>query len=379
MIFENAMVFSGKDGFRPGSFTVSGGRFECIEKDRKGAGQNDDAVDLDGMNVIPGLVDIHTHGAAGCDFSDGDIDCLRTIGKYQASHGITAFASTSMSLPYDRLEEAFVTASDYQNHLPHDAARLAGIHMEGPFFSEAKKGAQNAEHLRLPDIDAFHRLQDACGGLIRIVDIAPELPGAADFIREISKECKVSIGHTTADYETAMRAFDLGASHVTHLFNAMLPLHHREPGVIGAAFDRNDVVCELICDGLHVHPAMIRTAFRMLPGRVCLISDSLRCAGMPDGEYELGGQNVILKNCEARLADGTIAGAASDLYRDMVNVKANGVPVSDAVIAATLRPAVEIGADKDIGSIEPGKLADFIVCDDSWSLKHVYIDGEKIF
>ena len=261
---------------------------------------------------------------------------------------------------------------------PTGCARVAGIHMEGPFFSEKKKGAQNGAYLRLPDFEAFQRLWEGCGGLVRIVDVAPELDGAVKFVEGAKKLCTVSVAHTDADYDAARAVFAAGASHLTHLFNAMPPIHHRKPGVIGAASEREDVVAELICDGLHVHESAVRMAFRLFPGRICLISDSLRCCGMPDGEYELGGQRVFLSGGVARLADGTIAGAASDLYTDMRNAEAFGIPREEAIRAATIRPAREIGRESEIGSIEAGKLADFVVCDERLVKREVYIGGVKV-
>jgi len=253
-----------------------------------------------------------------------------------------------------------------------------GINMEGPFFSEKKKGAQNGAYLRAPDFAAFKALYDGCGGLLRIVDVAPELDGAEDFAREASKLCTVSAAHTDADYEAACRMFDAGARHVTHLFNAMPPLHHRKPGVIGAASERPNVVAELICDGLHIHPSVIRAAFLLFPGRICIISDSLRCCGMPEGEYELGGQQVYLKGRLATLADGTIAGSASNLYDCLLVTIGCGIAPETAILSSTLLPARELDRDDEIGSIEDGKFADFIVCGESFERRAVYLGGEKI-
>ena len=390
MRYNNAYIFQGEEGFVRGGLRVQDGRIAEVIREDAASQRNigsqaaaelpapEEETDLEGMYVIPGLIDIHSHGNSGYDFSDGNAEGVREMGRYYARHGITSFAPTSMTLPYDRLETAFLTAGSYREDWDGASSRLAGIHMEGPFFSEKKKGAQNSAYLRLPDADAVTRLQKACGGLIRIVDVAPELPGTEEFIKEVSLYCRVSLAHTDASYEDAVRAFDAGASHVTHLFNAMPSLHHREPGVIGAAGEREKVTAELICDGLHVHPSVIRLAFKVFAGRICLISDSLRCCGMPDGEYELGGQTVYLRDGQARLADGTLAGAVSNLFDDMVNAIRFGIPLEQAVMAATINPARAIGADHETGSLEAGKMADFVVCDKEWKIRQVVIGGKAI-
>ncbi len=373
MRYYNAWLFLGEKGFVPGGFDVEDGRFAAVFTDGR-----EGEVDLCGACVIPGLVDIHTHGAAGADFSDGDAEGLRRMAAHLARRGVTSFAPTSMTLPYATLEKAFATAAEFCADRPEGCARVMGVHMEGPYFSEKKKGAQNGAYLRLPDFEGFRALYEGCGGLVRVVDVAPELEGAAEFAAQAKEFCTVSVAHTDANYEEAAAVFDAGASHLTHLYNAMPPIHHRKPGPIGAASERGGVVAELICDGLHVHPSSVRMAFRLFPGRICLISDSLRCCGMPDGEYELGGQQVFLAGGVARLADGTIAGAASDLYADMRNAVAFGIPKEEAILAATIRPAREIGRESEIGSIEKGKLADFVVCGEDLSLRAVYIGGKQV-
>lgn len=373
MVYQNAWIYQ-KGTFVHGSLRVEDGRFaEVLDTVPTGEG-----VDLDGAFIIPGLVDVHTHGNSGADFSDGDLEGLRRMGAYYARSGVTSFAPTSMTLPYDVLARAFETAVQYRSENLPGLARLIGIHMEGPFFSEKKKGAQNAAYLRLPDFEAFRALYEGCGGLIRIVDVAPELLGAVEFTRQAKELCAVSVAHTNADYEDACAVFDAGATHLTHLFNAMPPIHHRSPGVIGAASECETVSAELICDGQHVHESAVRMAFRLFPGRVCLISDSLRCCGMPDGTYALGGQEVFLKDGVARLSDGTIAGSAANLYDCMLNAIRMGIDVAAAIDAATIAPAREMGCDGEIGSIEPGKRADFVVCDAALRRKAVYIGGGQI-
>lgn len=374
MLFKNAEIFTAEGKFVHGSFRVENGRFAEI----LATVPEEDGIDLEGALVIPGLVDVHIHGAMNADFSDGNEEGVRKMAAYLASQGVTSFTAASMTLPYEVLDKAYQVGDRIRKNRTAGCARLQGAQMEGPFFSEKKKGAQNAAYLRLPDAKAFAKLQADSDNMVKIVDVAAELEGAADFIQEASKSCTVAVGHTDAAYEDAKAAFEAGASHLVHLFNAMPSIHHRKPGTIGAASEREDVVAELICDGLHVHPSSVRMAFKLFPGRICLISDALRCCGMPDGEYELGGQPVFLKDSIARLADGTIAGSATNLFQCMRNAVRFGIPREQAILSATRIPAKEIGCDKEIGTIEPGKLADFVVCDQDLNRKAVYIGGEAV-
>ena len=214
--------------------------------------------------------------------------------------------------------------------------------------------------------------------------MAPETKGAVEFIEEVSgkddgpEKTLISLAHTDADYEVALNAFDSGARHVTHLFNGMAPMHHRNSGVIGAASDRDDVTVELICDGLHVHPSVVRMAFKIFSHRICLISDSIRCCGMPEGEYELGGQKVVLKSGEVRLADGTLAGSATNLFECMKKAISFGVPVTDAIAAATFTPAKCLHMENRIGVIKTGNDADFIVCNDGFDITNIYRKGSAL-
>ena len=374
MIYKNAYLFT-EAGFIDSSFSIENGHFVEIMPGYDGTAE----IDLQGAAVIPGLIDIHNHGNSGADFSDGDFDGLVRMGRFLAENGVTSFAPASMTLPYDTLASAFATGVRLRDNRPEACSRIVGINMEGPFFSEKKKGAQNAEYLRNPDFDAFKALYDGCGGLIRLVDLAPELPGAVAFTEKAKEFCTVSVAHTDASYEDAKAVFDAGATHITHLYNAMPGIHHRKPGVIGAGSENNGVVAELICDGLHVHPSAVRMAFKLYPGRICLISDALRCTGMPDGVYPFGGQQLTLKNGEARMPDGALAGSTATLYQCMLNVIAFGIEKEEAIRAATIIPAREVGCDNVLGSVAAGKLADFIVCDrDTLQKKAVYMEGQRI-
>ena len=374
MNFKNAMLYTEEFRFVPGAFSVEDGKFANVLAEPQA-----DAVDLHGAYVIPGLIDVHNHGNSGADFSDGDYDGLVKMAEYLARNGVTSFAPASMTLPYDVLAKAFATARRLADKAPEGASALRGIQMEGPFFSEKKKGAQNGAYLRGPDFAAFSKLYHDCGGLVRIVDVAPELPGACEFIRQAKELCTVSIAHTDANYDEARAAVEAGVTHLTHLFNAMPALHHRKPGVIGAAAEADQVSAEIISDGQHVHPSAVRLAFRLFGAeRMVLISDALRCCGMPDGEYELGGQAVFLKGGVARLADGTIAGSATNLYDCMLRAISFGIAKEDAVRAATWNPARQIGCLDVVGSIADGKRADFVVCDENLTRKAVWLAGKEL-
>ena len=376
MFYKNARIFTSDFQFHTGAFEVTGGVFGEVLPENVPA----DAIDLKGATVIPGLVEVHSHGNSGADFSDGDYEGLKRMAKFYAQCGATSFAPASMTLPYDVLSKAFATAKQLKEEAPEGHSRLMGIQMEGPYFSYKKRGAQNPDYLKEPDFEGFKKLYEDCGGLVRIVDIAPELPGAAEFVAKAKDLCTVSIAHTDSDYDHAKAAIDAGVTHLTHLYNAMPGIHHRNPGVIPAAVENPKVQAEIICDGYHIHPASVRLAFTMFKDRMILVSDSGRCAGQPEGtQFELGGQMAELKGGVARLvADGTIACSASNMWACLTNVLSWGIPEEEAVRAASYNPAKALGADDKIGSIEPGKLADFIITNSDYSEKRVFIGGKEI-
>ncbi|MBO4902372.1 MAG: N-acetylglucosamine-6-phosphate deacetylase [Lachnospiraceae bacterium] len=329
--------------------------------------------------ILPGLVDIHTHGCMGADFCDsvkaeGDA-VLETICAYETSVGVTSLCPTTMTYDEARLTAIMQKARDFThgNHPLKQA--VAGVHLEGPFISREKCGAQNPEYIQKPDLAMLERLQEASGGLVRLVAIAPETDGAIDCIRKGSA-FRFSIAHTTADYETASRAIAAGAKHVTHMYNAMPPFLNRAPSVVGAAFDDKDTFVELIGDGIHVHPSVVRATFSMFGAkRVVLISDSMEATGKPDGTYALGGQEVFKKGNLATLADGTLAGSVTNLFDCMKSVIAMGVPQEAAIRAATINPARSVGIDGLVGSLDTGKRADILVCDKALNLQRVIASG----
>ena len=336
-----------------------------------------EVVDASGCYVVPGLVDIHIHGAAGSDFCDGTPQAVDAIAAYLGAQGVTSFLGTSMAFGEERLTAIFESARPLVG-ADRGGAVLRGINMEGPFFSRAKKGAQAEEYIRDPDTDLFDRLFEASGRNVRLVDVAPELPGALPFIEHAARRCWVSLAHTAADYEQTRAGFRAGADHVTHLFNAMPPFGHREPGVVGAAADLAGYV-ELISDGIHLHPATVRAAFGLFGAeRVCLISDAMSACGMPDGSYELGGQAVRVEQGRATLADGTIAGSATCLTDCLRRAVSFGVPLEDALRAATANPAKSVGLYEELGSLSGGKRADLLVLDKGLNLKAAVIGGRRI-
>ena len=376
MFYKNARIFASDFQFHMGAFEVKDGLFGEVLAENVPA----DAIDLKGATVIPGLVEVHSHGNSGADFSDGDYEGLKRMAKFYAQCGATSFAPASMTLPYDVLSKAFATAKQLKEEAPQGHARIMGIQMEGPYFSYKKRGAQNADYLKEPDFDGFKKLYDECGGLVRIVDIAPELPGAAEFVAKAKDLCTVSIAHTDCTYDDAKAAVDAGVTHLTHLYNAMPGIHHRNPGAIPAGVENPKVQAEIICDGFHIHPASVRLAFTMYKNRMILVSDSGRCTGQPEGyQFDLGGQMAELRGGVAKLVGTeTIACSASDMWKCLCNTISWGIPEEEAIRAASYNPAKALGADDKIGSIEKGKYADFVITNADYSEKRVFIGGEEI-
>lgn len=337
-----------------------------------------EAFDARGCYVIPGLIDLHFHGCMGHDFCEGTHEAFHALCAYEASRGITAVCPATMTFPEEKLSQVMTQAASFKP-ASHESA-LVGINMEGPFISHGKIGAQNPAYVQPCDASMIRRLQALSGGLIKLVDIAPEQEGALEFIREMHDEVRISVAHTCADYQQAHDAFAAGARHVTHLCNAMPPLLHRAPGPIAAAFDAPQVSVELICDGVHIHPAMVRCMFGLFgDDRVILVSDTMEATGLADGSYELGGQQVLVHGREARLATGALAGSVSDLMTCLQRaVRDMHVPLESALKAATENPARALGLDNERGFIKAGYAADFVILDKDLEIKQVFIRGNEL-
>ncbi|MCM1364795.1 MAG: N-acetylglucosamine-6-phosphate deacetylase [Faecalibacterium sp.] len=370
MILKNLKYVDKDLLIQNGSIAVDGERivgFDCVGSDE---------FDMSGLTALPGFIDIHTHGGSGADACDKSEQSLCTLSEHYARHGVTSFCPTTMTLPFDELCDIFTSIEQYKGR--EAAAYIQGINMEGPYVSPKKCGAQNTDFIRAADKDEFYKLNSI--SKISLVDLAPETENAISFAREISNHTVCSVAHTDATYEETKASFQSGFTHVTHFFNAMTALNHREPGVVGAVFENNSVTAELICDGFHLNEAAVRLAFKVLGDNRCVaISDSLNSADCADGEYMLGGQKVIVKNGKAHLENGTIAGSTANLFDEFKNLLSFGIPFESALKACTINPARVIGVDSICGSIEIGKRADIIFVDSSMNLKHVMIKGRMIW
>lgn len=374
MIIRNAKVFTGGCRFEERDLLIRDGRivFGAVPMD------GEEVLDARGSYALPGLVDIHFHGAVGHDFCDADEAGLQAIADFEASKGVLAICPATMTFSEEILNGIMDAAAAHKNERGAD---LVGINMEGPYISPRKVGAQNPKYVMGADAGMFRRLQARSGGLIKLVDVAPEEPGNLDFIRACRDEVRISIAHTCTDYETAKEAFAAGASHMTHLYNAMPGITHRAPGPIIAALEEGAEV-ELITDGVHIHPAMVRFTFRTFgDSHVILVADSMMACGLPDGQYSLGGQAVTVCGPRATLTEhpDTIAGSATCLYDCMRHAVLDmGVPLASAVRAATLNPARSIGIDADYGSLEPGRWGNVVLADGQLNIQKVIRRGKVL-
>ena len=382
MIIRNVKVYTESKTFEDGAIMIRNGVFDQVLTGPDSAGADDSEIlDGEGCYAIPGLIDLHFHGCMGDDFCDGSKEAIARIAKYEASIGVTAIAPATMTLPADELEEILKVAAEYKKEAS-EGADLIGINMEGPFISPAKKGAQDERNIVPCDTDMCHRFLDASEGLVKFVGIAPEQSEKSlDFIQQMKGKVNISLAHTNADYDTAKAAFDAGANHAVHLYNAMPAFTHRAPGVVGAVSDSEHVMAEIICDGVHIHPSAVRATFKMMGAdRMILISDSMRATGMPDGRYTLGGLDVdVVGNRATLVSDGALAGSATNLMDCMrTAVKKMGIPLETAVACASMNPAKSLGVYDQYGSIKAGKKADVVLLDKELNLKMVIKDGKKI-
>ncbi len=363
MILKNALVLTDDFKFTKTDVEISGGIITAIGENLAG-----ESVDLSGNYLIPGLVDIHTHAALGTDAMDKDYDFDR-VEKHFLSCGVTTFFPTTISASHEDILAAMKKAADND--------RIIGINLEGPYISKENKGAHEESVIRPGNISELKEYFDVSGGKIKLTTVAPEVPGNMDFIKEASKFMTVALGHTVCDYDTAAEGFESGARNVTHTFNTMNPIHHRNPSLQCAAFERDDVYCEAICDGIHLHPSIIRLMYKVLgPDRMILVSDSMAATGLDDGKYILGGNvETIVKDGVARTVAGNLAGSTCNVMQGVRNAVKFGIPLENAVKMASITPAKATGIDGTVGSISIGKNADLVVLDKELNVLNTYKKG----
>jgi len=359
LIIKNGMVFS-----KNGDFKKTDIKFEDKIQRIGNIGSDDEFFDAEGCYVIPGFVDIHTHGAVGVDACDDSVD-FEKWKSFLLSKGVTTFFPSTVTQTKGALLQAV-----------KNLEMADGINLEGPFLSPLKKGAHDETKICAVDLDFLSKIKHK----VKITTIAPEMYDNIEKISDVvNMGIKVSLGHTTADYEISKEAFESGATHITHSFNAMPGFLHRDPGVLGAAFENKSVFCEVISDGVHLHPSVVRMIYTSVGAdRMILISDSMCATGMEDGKYTLGGLDVFVKDGKATLIDGTIAGSTSTLYDMFKYAVSFGIPLEDAVKMSTLTPSRAVGIDKNVGTIEEGKDADIVILDKKLNIVKVFYKGKLI-
>lgn len=338
-------------------------------------------LNLEGLIISPGFIDIHAHGGRGYDFMDGSMESCRIIAQHKAEMGVTAFLATTLTALTDDIDRALECIARFMAE-ETVYKNILGIHMEGPFISPEKKGAQNPRHIIPPSLELLRRWYDLAYGKIRIITLAPEMEGALPVIEEAARRGIVAAcGHTNATYEETRRALDLGLSHGVHLFNGMRGFHHREPGVAGALLEDKKASVELIMDGYHLHPAVVRLVLNIKEqDQVVVVTDSMRASGMEEGRYELGGQEVLIKNGVARLLSGSLAGSICKIPQGLANIiKTGGLDLAEAVKLVSLNPARILGTASSRGSIKPGKLADITVFDRDFRVLLTLVRGIVVY
>jgi len=364
-----------KDRVAEGLAIIFGEKIEkiCDVKDVNTADY--EVIDAKGAFVAPGLVDMHIHGYLGEDVSDGKEAGVRTMAEGIIKNGVTAWCPTTMTVSKAEIETAFDVVRTVKNSGEYYGARILGVNSEGPFINPSKKGAQAEEHILRPDGDFIKRHSD----IVKLFTVAPEVDGADECIEKVTKETKVlvSMGHTNATFDEANHGVEKGVRHATHLFNAMTPLTHRGPGVVGTALSSDKVSVELIADTFHVNAGLFGLVYKIKGDKLCLITDCIRAGGMEDGDYTLGGQPVHKEGIKCLMPDGTIAGSVLTLNKAVYNLWTNaGIEVWEAVNCASLNPATALGEESEIGSLEVGKRADIIIADDKFDINTTILAGQ---
>lgn len=382
-LIKNAKIITPYEIKKGGNLVIEGCKIADVFYEEANTGEvYNEIIDAKGKYLSPGFIDIHNHGNFGHDAMEGTFEALEIIADFHIKNGVTSFLATTMTESMDKIKKAVKNVGEYINNNKKGSkvkSQVLGIYLEGPYFSIKKKGAQPPQYIKNPNIDEVKDFIDLSKDTIKIVAVAPELEGSKEFIKFLkTKGITITAGHTNATFHEAKIGIDLGITQVTHLYNGMRDYSHREPGIIGAALTDERVVCEMICDGIHLHEGAMKLAVKM-KGKdgIILISDAMMAAGLEDGKYELGGQDVFVKDGAARLEDGTLAGSILTLNKAVYNmVNLVNVPLEDAVRMASLNPAKAIGIDNNKGSIEIGKDADLIIFDENLIISKAMVNGK---
>lgn len=379
-LIKNVKIITPNEILEGYSLSIDNGKIVDILNNKEIGDKKFDSI-IDGQEnyLSPGFIDIHNHGSLGYDFIDGTVEAIDNIGKYHLSNGVTSYLGTIITSSKDEIINSINNIVEYKNK--KDNAEIIGIHLEGPFFNQIKKGAQPEKYIKKPNISMMEDILLAAKDKMKMVSLAPELENGIDLIRFLKKKnITVSIAHSDGDYEETKKSIENGITVATHLYNGMKGFDHREPGVVGAVLTDDRVFCELIYDRYHIHDIAAKIAIKMKGyDKIILISDAMMAAGLEDGEYLLGGQKVIVEDGKTKLESGSIAGSTLNLRQAVFNlVKHLQVPIKEAVKMASLNAAKSINMDREIGSIEIGKKADLLLFDENINIKKVFLNGEIV-
>ena len=376
MLIKNCNIIY-LDKIEKGSVLIENGKIKEINP----SNVNDtEVIDAEGLYLSPGFIDVHIHGAGGCDTMDGTVESINTIAKTIVEHGTTSFTPTTMTVAAEDIRKSMEVIKKLKEE-GTEGANVLGAHLEGPFISPKAIGAQNPNFLLAPSVENYNKIVGDYGDAVVSITMAPEVEGAKELIKYLSDNgVTVSMGHTKATYDEAIEGIKCGACHSTHLYNAMTPFTHREPGVVGATFD-TDITTETISDGIHISYPALRTAYKQKgTDKVLLVSDAMEACGMPDGQYSLGGQDVIVKNGAARLLDGTLAGSVLTLDKAVKNIYSNSnYPLNEVVRMATYNGAKHCHVEDHKGLIKEGYDADLILFNEDIEIQKVFVKGKKVY